>query len=73
MMGEKQTPVYEQDTSHGYGYVDHMDVRAIEALLNGSVRNPNLCITKTQLKEVCAQLLARNHMLEKRIKELEGK
>lgn len=69
----KETPSRSVVVEHSYGKVNDLDVHDINALLNGSVRNHNLCITKDQLKHVCAQLLARNHMLEKKLKELGAK
>lgn len=52
-----------------YGEVTDEDLRAILEDITKTVRNPNMLITKGQLKGVAAQLLARNYILEKRVLE----
>lgn len=48
------------------------DCEYIHSLFNGGPRNPNLCISKGQYKDVCEKLLAQNHMLQKRVAQLEN-
>lgn len=48
-----------------YGHCEY-----IQKLLESTVRHPNQCISKGQLKTVCEQVMARNHLLERAILEL---
>lgn len=50
--------------------VTHIDMRQIDDLLKEEPRNPNSCITKSQLKRLAEQLLVRNVLLEKQVAEL---
>lgn len=54
-----------------YGEVTEEDLRAILDNFQKTVMNPAICITKSQLKDVCVHLLARNFLLEKRGLEAE--
>lgn len=48
------------------------DVIYIMQMLSRSIRNPNTCLSKGQLKAVAEAALTQNYMLKKRVAELEA-
>jgi len=49
------------------------DLEEIRDLLTGTIRNPNNCISKGQLKQVAEQLLARKVLADKRYDRIRGR
>lgn len=48
------------------------DVKYIMHMLSSSLRNPNTCLSKGQLKAVAEAAIAQNYMLKKRVAQLEA-